>query len=162
MSAAQGAKKPPARKATRPPLFAIDSMVLIYHFEDDATFGPAAAALLRAAEEGRCRLLISVLGRLEVLVVPKRRGQHDLCRQYCEVFESFPNLEVASIDVAVADTASDLRATHTLRTPDALHLATAVEHRADAFVTEDGRHFPSGAEGVPILSIQAALARIGE
>ena len=136
-------------------------MVLIYHFEDDATFGPAAAALLRAAEEGRCRLLISVLGRLEVLVVPKRRGQDDLCRRYRDVFESFPNLEIASIDVAVADTASDLRATHTLRTPDALHLACAIECRADAFVTEDSRHFPSEAEGVPVISIRAAVERIG-
>ncbi len=161
MSAAQGTKGTPTRKVARPPLFAIDSMVLIYHFENDATFGPAAGAFLQAAEDGRCRLLASVLGRLEVLVAPKRHGREDLCRRYREVFESFPNLEVAPIDVAVVETASDLRAAPALRTPDALHLATAIERRADAFVTEDRRHFPSEAEGIPVLSIREALARIG-
>jgi predicted nucleic acid-binding protein len=35
-------------------------------------------------------------------------------------------LTVLPIDQPVAETASDLRATYTLRTPDALHLATAI------------------------------------
>jgi len=142
------------------PLFGVDSMVLIYHFERHERFGPPAAELLSAAEEDRCRLVVSILGRLEVLVVPKRHGREDLCRRYREVFEAFPNLTVAPVDAAVAEVASDLRAEHNLRTPDSIHLATAIDRRAAVFVTEDDRHYPDEAYGVPVLSIAEALARL--
>ncbi len=76
---------------------------------------------------------------MEVLVVPKREGQVQLCRRYRELFASFPQLEVLAIDQSIAEVASDLRATYTLRTPDALHLATAIVAGAEAFVSEDRR-----------------------
>lgn len=145
-----------------PPSFGLDTMVLIYHFEDHEEFGPAATELLRAAESGRCRLVVSILTRLEVLVAPKRQGREDLCRRYRELFESFPNLEVISIDASVVEIASDLRSVHNLRTPDALHLATAAHRRVDAFITEDSRHFPAEACGLPVLPIREALARLVE
>ena len=144
----------------RPPVFGVDTMVLIYHFEEHDDFGPPASELLQATEEGRCRLVVSILGRLETLVAPKRRGRQDLCRRYREVFDGFPNLEVIDVDSQVVEVASDLRATHGLRTPDAIHLATTLHRRADAFVTEDRRHFPSDVEGIPVLSLESALARL--
>jgi predicted nucleic acid-binding protein len=137
-------------------------MVLIYHFESHEELGPAAAELLRATEDGRCRLVASMVGRFEVLVAPMRHGRDDLCRRYREVFDGFPNFEVVPIDTPIVEIASDLRAAHNLRTPDALHLAAAIHRGADAFVTEDDRHFPAEAEDVPILSIRSALARLGE
>lgn len=144
-----------------PPLsFGVDSMVLIYHFEENAEFGQAAAELLRAAEEGRCRLVMSVLGRLEVLVAPKRHGRDDLCRRYRDLFDGFPNLFVAAVDDRIVERASDLRAVHDLRTPDAIHLATALEHGADAFVTEDRRHFPESLGSLSILTLDAAVGRL--
>jgi predicted nucleic acid-binding protein len=137
-------------------------MVLIYHFESHERFGPEASRLLRAAEEDRCRLVVSILGRLEVLVSPKRHGREDLCRRYREVFDAFPNLSVASVDAALVEIASDLRAAHNLRTPDAIHLATALRQGAAAFVTEDRRHFPAEIDGLRVLSIAGALARLEE
>lgn len=150
----------PARAG--PPSFALDTMVLIYHFEGHERFGPPASELLRAAEDGRCRLVVSLLARLELLVVPKRQGREDLCRRYRQLLESFPNLDVVPLDVAVVEIASDLRARHNLRTPDALHLATAVHRAADAFVTEDARHFPGEANGVPVRSLRQTLAQLAE
>lgn len=146
----------------RPPVLGVDTMILIYHFGEHERFGPAATQLLQAAEEGRCRLLVSVLGRLETLVAPKRHGRDDLCRRYRELFEGFPNLEVIDVDAQVVEIGSDLRAAHGLRTPDAIHLATALHRRADAFVTEDNRHFPDEVDGLPVLSLSATLARYGE
>ena len=122
-----------------PVLYAIDSMVFVYHFEGNEQFGPAAGRLLRSAEEGQCRLVCSVLSLLEVLVAPKRRGQEDLCRVYREMFESFPHLSMLPVDTGIAEIASDLRATHNLKTPDAIHLATALQAGAAAFVSQDGR-----------------------
>jgi predicted nucleic acid-binding protein len=69
---------------------------------------------------------------------------------------------VADVDAQVVEIASDLRAAHNLRTPDAIHLATALRLQAGAFVTEDGRHFPTEVEGLRVLSTEAALGRLGE
>ncbi len=135
------------------PLYGVDAMVFVYHFEANAEFGPAAGRLLRAAEEGRCRLVCSVLALLEVLVVPKRRGETALCQRYREMFESFPNLSVVTLDARVAEIASDLRASHTVRTPDAIHLATALYAGAKAFVSEDGR---LKGKGIEILTLDQA------
>lgn len=149
-----------SRSAT-PPRFGIDSMTLIYHFESNQEFGPAAGELLRAAEDERCSLVVSVLARLEVLVLPKRHEREDLCRRYREVFEVFPNLATLPVDIPIVEIASDLRAAHNLRTPDAVHLATALHHGAEAFVTEDRRHFPDTVDNVPIVSLRHAVGRLG-
>jgi predicted nucleic acid-binding protein len=123
--------------ATRPPLYGVDTMVFVYHFEANEEFGRAAGRLLKDAEEGRCRLVCSILTLLEILVVPKRNGQEDLCRRYREIFQSFPNLAVLPLETEIAETASDLRATYSLRTPDAIHVATAIRAGAAAFISGD-------------------------
>ncbi len=128
-------------------------MAFIYHFEANAEFGPAAGRLLRAAEEGRCRLVCSVVAMLEVLVVPKRKGETALCQRYREVFESFPNLSVLTLDTRIAEIASDLRASHTVRTPDAIHLATALHAGANAFISEDDR---LKGKGIEVLTLAQA------
>jgi predicted nucleic acid-binding protein len=123
--------------AAGPPLYGVDTMLFVYHFENNDQFGEPAGALLAAAERGQCRLVTSVLSLLEVLVVPKRHGMEELCRRYREMFSSFPNLSVRPVDDQVAEIAADLRAAYAIRTPDALHLATALHAKADGFVSED-------------------------
>ena len=130
---------PDSGLAIRPPLYGIDTMVFVYHFEAHEEFGPAAGRLLQAAEEGRCRLVCSVLTLLEILVVPKRNGQEDLCRRYREIFQSFPNLAVLAVETEIAEIASDLRAQYSIRTPDSIHIATAIRAGAAAFISGDGR-----------------------
>jgi predicted nucleic acid-binding protein len=134
-----------------PPLYGVDSMVFVYHFEANEEFGPAAGRLLQAAEAGRCRLVCSILTLLEILVVPKRTGQDELCRRYREVFQSFPNLSVVAMETQIAEIASDLRARHAVRTPDAIHIATAIRAGAEAFISGDGRL--SGVKEVRILRL---------
>jgi predicted nucleic acid-binding protein len=130
--------EPPVAAAGRA-LYAVDTMLFVYHFEGNERFGKPAGALLAAAEQGRCSLVTSVLSLLEVLVIPKRHGMTELCRRYRELFSSFPNLSVQPIDSQIAEIAAGLRAAHGIRTPDALHLATALQARADGFVSEDRR-----------------------
>lgn len=150
----------PTLPADTVPLVGLDTMVFVYHFEANEDLGSASTELFRRVEGGRARAVCSVLSRLEVLVVPKREGRDDLCRTYREVFEAFPHLTVQPIDSKIADRAADLRAGHNLRTPDALHLATAIEAGADLFVTED-RRLPSEIDGMRLLGIKAALEETG-
>ena len=120
--------------------YGIDSMVLVYHFEANPTFGMAASRILGAAESNRCRLVASILAEIEVLVVPKREGVTELVSQYRDFFRFFPNLEVVDLTTEIADLASDLRARYSsLRTPDAIHIATAVASGVDKFISADER-----------------------
>lgn len=130
-------------------------MVFVYHFEANEEFGPAAGRLLQAAETGRCRLVCSILTLLEILVVPKRTGQEELCRRYREVFQSFPNLTVLALETQIAEIASDLRARRSVRTPDAIHIATAIRAGAAAFVSGDGRL--SSVQEIRILRLDEVL-----
>lgn len=127
-------------------------MVFVYHFEANEEFGARSTGLLRRIEDGELRAVCSVLSRLEVLVVPKREGRDDLCRIYQEVFETFPNLLVQPVDERIADLAADLRAFYSLRTPDAIHIATALDARADFYVTED-RRLPGEIEEMALVGL---------
>lgn len=137
------------------PVYGVDTMLFIYHFEEHSQFGPWAGRLLQAAEHDQLRLVTSVLTLMEVLVAPKRERQEQLCRRYRELFASFPQLTVLAIDQSIAEVASDLRAAYNLRTPDALHLATAIVAGADAFVTEDRRL--SNVSAIRVIGISQAV-----
>lgn len=140
------------------PIYGVDTMLFVYHFEANPEFGPAAGRILGAAEKGRCRLVTSVLSLLEALVVPNRTGAKELCRRYRDFFESFPNLETLPLDIPIAELASGLRAAHTVRMPDAIHLATALSAGVQGFLTED-RRLP-GLPKLPVLRLEEAADRI--
>ena len=145
----------PAASPRRIPVYGVDTMLFVYHFEEHSQFGPWAARLLHAAEHDQLRLVTSVLTLMEVLVAPKRERQEQLCQRYRELFASFPQLTVLAIDQSIAEVASDLRAAYSLRTPDALHLATAIVAGADAFVTEDRRL--SKISAIRVIGISQAV-----
>lgn len=82
------------------------------------------------------RFCVSPLVELECLVGPLRRGDSDLAA----VFEQFFSLTVQlAISPAAYREAARLRAIHGLKTPDALHLATAVLHSCEQLWTNDNR-----------------------
>lgn len=145
----------PQLHAGKLPVYGVDTMLFVYHFEGNEAFGPAAGKILKAAEEGRLRLVTSVLSLLEVLVVPKRCQRQDLCERYREFFVSFPNLSMLPVQSEIAEIASDLRADHELRTPDSIHIATAVHAGADALITQDFRL--KKIRILPVLSLQEVV-----
>ena len=56
------------------------------------------------------------------------------------------------MDLAMADRAAHLRARYDLRTPDSIHLASALESRADLFLTNDRRLCQ--VEEIPVLLVE--------
>ena len=49
------------------------------------------------------------------------------------------NLSIVEISAEVIERATEIRAQHGFRVPDALHMATAVLERADVFLTSDAK-----------------------
>jgi predicted nucleic acid-binding protein len=121
-------------------LVAFDTAPLIYYLEDHPDYMTIVSEMFDAFDRGAATGMTSVLTLLEVLVVPLRKGQLDLASSYAELLMHASGVTVYFIDAAICELAAQLRAKYPwLRTPDALQIATAVEHGAALIVTNDDR-----------------------
>jgi len=80
--------------------------------------------------------LTSRLSRLECRCKPLREQQGDLLSLY-DAFFAGKEVTVREVDAAVVEKATELRATIGLKTPDAIHAATAIVSGVAAFWTTD-------------------------
>ncbi len=112
----------------------LDSCLVIYLTERHGRWGDVVARAIAAA--GDARFAISPLVQLECLVGPLKRGDPILTRAYSELFGKVLSLDMPE---QVYLEAAQIRARFGLRTPDALHLATAQHHRCDSLWTNDDR-----------------------
>lgn len=80
--------------------------------------------------------MTSQLSRLECRVKPLRDGSTSLLGAYDALFAR-PGLLIAEVSAAVLERATELRARQLFKTPDAIHLATALVQAADVFLTGD-------------------------
>ena len=102
---------------------------------DAATRAPLVARL--AASLGLPgSLVMSRLARLECRSKPLRSGDLATLAQF-DVFFAGVELLVVEVNPAVIERATDLRARYNLKSPDAIHYATAVEVGATVFLTGD-------------------------
>jgi uncharacterized protein len=115
-------------------LIYLDTCLLVYAIEDDPVFGERVRAAL--AGEAQARFAISPLVKLECLVKPIRDADLVLQSRY---EGALGQLALLPMPEAVFAAATHLRARFGLRTPDALHLACAQQHRCTALWTNDDR-----------------------
>jgi predicted nucleic acid-binding protein len=117
----------------------LDANAIIYAIESALPFHPAVVSKITAAESAAGGLLItSYLSRLECRSKPLRGADLQLLSRY-EAFFSRLRLQLSEITPAIIESATDLRARYNLNTPDAIHLATAIEEQADVFLTGDAK-----------------------
>ena len=130
----------------------LDASAIIYLVEGGVAAREAVARRIADAERAPAgRLLTSQLSRLECRVKPRRLGDDALVATY-DAFFTRTRIEVVEISVAVIDRATELRARHGFKTPDALHLASAIVSGADGFVTGDAALVRCGDIRVAVVS----------
>lgn len=112
----------------------LDACIVIYLLEDVPDFSERVRRFLAANSDAV--LCTSPLVRLEVLVKPLRESNLALVGDYEDFLAA---LQVLPIDAEVFDQALQLRVRHSLKTPDALHLAAALRHGCTEFWTNDDR-----------------------
>lgn len=118
-------------------IIGLDTMVFIYHFEENKIYSPLTFSIFESLEKGNFNAITSILTLLEILVKPKRESNLILTERYKILLETFPNLQVKTLDENIADLASSLRANYNINTPDAIQIATSLEAQADIFITND-------------------------
>jgi uncharacterized protein len=116
---------------------ALDSSALIYLVEGATSVRERVTqrvAAVLAHPSGQ--LVASRLSRLECRVRPLRDDNQTLLQEYEALFEA-EGLVLIDVSAAILDRATALRAQYRFKTPDAIHLASALEAGADAFLTGD-------------------------
>jgi hypothetical protein len=71
---------------------------------------------------------------VEVLVQPLAKGAQEFAFRYEQSLRGGPSLTLRSLDPGLAPQAAQLRGRYQLRTPDAIHIAAAIEFGAHACV----------------------------
>ncbi len=130
----------------------LDACTIIYLVESQPPFQAQVHA--RVAElrgSARAEIVTSRLSRLEVRTRPLRAGETDLLAAY-ERFFDLADVRIAEVDAAVIERATELRARHGFRSPDAIHLATAAIAQTDLFLTGDAALARCDEVKVEILS----------
>jgi len=127
----------------------LDSCIVIYLIQGPESLSGTVRGALRPDENDLQVLCISDLTRLECRVWPVREGDEELLAQFDEFFSS-QDVERLAIQTDTFDLATELRARHGTKTPDALHLATAILGGCDEFWTNDRRLTAAAADRVSL------------
>ncbi len=114
----------------------LDTCIVIYFVEKHPIYASEIEASINGLRANDA-LCFSPLVRLECLVMPLRTSDTILQGHFESFFKAQEMLEIRE---ECFDEAARLRADFTsLKTPDALHLATALHHNCDEFWTNDNR-----------------------
>lgn len=115
----------------------LDTAPLIYFIEGHSVYHPILAPLFDFNDKAGFSFVASTITLLEVLVKPIREGKIAIADQYRHILTNAPGIEILDMNTAIAETAARLRAIYNLKTPDSIQLATALEAKADYFLTND-------------------------
>ena len=71
--------------------------------------------------------------------MPLRERRTQLAKQYEAILTMSENIDILDINIEIAKETAKIRADHSIKTPDAIQLATAKYSFADYFLTNDIR-----------------------
>lgn len=115
----------------------LDTTPLIYYIEANPAYIAMLDPFFDALDRGEFTVVTSYITLLEVLVHPLKHGNADLAEQYRTILLNSPHVQSLPVSATIAEEAAQLRATHNIRTPDAIQMATARHAGATHFVTND-------------------------
>jgi|SRR3989344_6069447 len=117
-------------------LIALDSTIFIHALNEHDEF-PDAAKLLTFLQHNHNTAVTSVMTLLEVAVHPYQTGSARLVEEHRKFVGGNGRIRIINVSQTIALKAAELRAEYRLKTPDSIHLATAVVAGCDLFVTAD-------------------------
>jgi predicted nucleic acid-binding protein len=134
-----------------------DTNLFVYLFEGSPQFSPMVADLKRRMTERRDELVTSAMTLGEVQVKPRQTNNRGVAERYRNVIRQ--TCTVLPFDSAAADIYAELRATSSVKSPDAIQLSCAAASGVELFITNDrglhkltvpGIHFIAPLDRLPI------------
>lgn len=96
---------------------------------------------VKLIDEGKIVLVTSVVSFTEVL----EAGQDHVIKGFYSLFDR-PNVVAIAVDTVVAKLAGEIRKQHKIKTPDAIHLASAIHYGVAEFHTLDDKLIKLGSD----------------
>lgn len=127
-----------------------DTMLFVYFLEDHPQYGDRVAQIWSRMRQRNDELCTGSLTLGEILVAPYKKGQSEQAEQV----EAFFAESVATIPFT-ADAArryARIRATLSVRSPDAIHLACAAQANTDLFLTNDASLIGKAIAGIQFIT----------
>jgi len=128
----------------------LDTVALIYFLEPNGQYSEKAEAIFTRIESGELQGLMANLVFAELLVPLYRSGNPQAAVGLSKRLINFRNMEVITLTTEISMEAARLRADHGLRTPDAIHGATAIITQATGILTNDKRLKALTKEGLSV------------
>jgi predicted nucleic acid-binding protein len=132
----------------------VDTMTLIYTVERYPAYLPLLQPMWQTAQAGSIEIVSSELTLMEALVGPLKSGNTTLLSAFEQALLG-TNMRLIPITQPILREAAQLRATTKLRTPDALHAATAQQTGCVLFVTNDAGF--RGLASLPVVILDDLL-----
>jgi predicted nucleic acid-binding protein len=126
----------------------LDANGFIYSIERIDPYRSMLDTLRLTVSAGQVKVVTSELTLLEVLVKPLKVGDATAATLFRTVLKHTPDVKMLPITRSVLEAAANFRATLGLKTPDAIHVASALLNGSMLFVTND-----SAFRRVPDLNV---------
>ena len=117
--------------------YTLDTVTIIYFLEQHPRHYQTAKEIFTKIETGKISAIISTLVFSELLVPAYKTKEYKHAEMIVHILSNFPNLKTIPLTTKISTTAGRLRALHGLRTPDAIHIATALESKSSGIITND-------------------------
>lgn len=140
------------RAVERHEIIGLDTAPFIYYIEDVSPYADLLHPVFSLLENHALRAVTSTITIAEILTKPFADKNFSLADEIKFALKSYSALSVASIDEKLGEVAALIRARYTIRLPDALQVAAAVQGEATLFLTNDKRTKKFDALQVLLLS----------
>ncbi|MCY4575566.1 MAG: type II toxin-antitoxin system VapC family toxin [Chloroflexi bacterium] len=135
-------------------LIYIDASTLIYSVERVEPYRELLVPMWEQAEAGNLTIVSSPILVIETLVKPLQDGNSEIADQYRSIFASNA-VNLLETSYAVAELAAQVRADAGLKTPDALHAASALHAGCERFITNDTAF--RRVQNLPVITLRDLL-----
>ena len=115
----------------------LDTSPLIYYIEKYPKYDSITNKIFTLFEEGEFEIIVSSLVLTETMVHPIKFGDIEMASRYQQLILETDGITTMAVNNTIAQEAASLRAAYTLKSLDAVHLATAIVSGCDAFLTND-------------------------
>ncbi len=114
----------------------LDTNIFVYYFQKNLQFGPVVKELFRSFLQYKTEVATSSITLTELLSAQIPTVILDILQ---EEFFLIPFLKILPVDNSIAIEAARIRREYIFKLPDSIQLATALNAKANAFITNDDR-----------------------
>ncbi len=114
----------------------LDTNIFAYYFNRESVFHARSEKIFSDLVSKSLLIVTSILTLTELL---SYKANEEAIERLKSDFLSTPNLTIVQVDMKISEDAARIRRKYGFRLPDAIQLATALDYKAQTFITNDKR-----------------------